>query len=380
MGAPVILDGHEVENCLAHLAEIEAAFPELVAPPTGESTFRVAGRWLVEEGHLRERLRSAAARIARSQPRTPFLGDLKTGPLLRAALTGPRISAHTSAVAICFKQNIRAFYLTPGPVTLKMANPAVGGRGLRQEIAMRQRIGDTAGVMLPRLIASERAGPRSFLWEELVIGRHLDSRRDRAFFLDHVLSRLVAFYASSGLRQAVAADVLDVERVIADVLALADGTRWSRRWVSPARFREQAIRCRELANRSLLIANGHGDLSNGNILITEDQRVCLVDWGRSRELIVMQDLLKLFREYPGSWSIAVEGLESLCPADGDPQRLPWSDQALLGTLQLIQYFGAMYERVARRRDELGARYVRQCQRVLAKEFAAASRLIESGRL
>jgi hypothetical protein len=95
----------------------------------------------------------------------------------------------------------------------------------------------------------------------------------------------------------------------------------------------------------------------------------------------MQDLLKLLREYPGSWAVAVEALESLHRPDGDRwPRLPWSDQALLGSLQLIQQFGAMRDRLGRRGDELGRRYARQCERVLVKEFAAASRLMESGQL
>ena len=377
----MILAGHEVEGCLEQLAEIEARYRDLAGSRAGESVYRVAGRWLVEEGHLRDRLLSGMARALRARPRTPFIGGLKTAPLARAALSGPRLRSRSKAVAICFKQNIRAFYLETRPVTLKMANPTSWGRSVREEIGIRQRLDHAPGVSLPRLIASDPGGRPPYFWEELVFGRHLHSKRDHAFFLGQVLPRILDFYQGRGVRHTLGADFLDFERLVADVLEVVDQARWSSRWIDRARFRARVAASGEAANRYLLVGMGHGDLSNGNILITEDDRVCLVDWSRSRELILMQDLEKLFQEYPGSWAATVDRLEALRPREVDSQRLvSWSDQALLGTLQLIQFFGAIRERLRSRRDDLGERYVLQCDRNLAKEFATATRLIETGQL
>jgi hypothetical protein len=377
----VILDGHEVEDCLSHLVEIEAAFPHLTGPREGESVLRLAGRWLVEEGHLRDRLLSGLVRGARGRTRTPSIGDLKTAPLVRAAFSGARIRSRSRAVAICFKQSIRSFYVEPRPVTLKMANPTSLGRDLRKEIETRRRLVDTEGVIVPRLIASNVQGPPPYLWEELVFGRHLDSRRDHAFFLGRVLPRILDFYAGGGVRAARVSEFLDLQRLVADVLQLAERARWSNRWIDRPTFRTRVMRCSKMASRSVLVGAGHGDLSNGNILITPDDRVCLIDWSRSREVILMQDLEKLFQEYPGSWGAAVDRLESLRPAAADPGGLlPWSEQALLGNLQLIQFFGASRERLAKRRDALAKRYVRQFDRILAKEFATAAQLMQSGEL
>jgi hypothetical protein len=373
----MILDGHDVEDSLEHLAEIEAAFSDLAGVREGEATFRVAGRWLVEEGHLHARLRASLGRALGGAQRVPIVGDLKLTPLALAALSGPRVTGRSSADAVCFKQDVRAFYLGGRGVTLKMANPANRGIGLRSEIRTRERLGTTAGVALPRLIASDPDGVRPYLWEEVVFGRRPNPRRDRARFLAQVLPRILDFYEGCGVRYAVARDFLDLERLTADVLETVGKTTWSPRWVDRELFCARAADCGAEADTLLLVGTGHGDLASGNILIAEDERVCLVDWARSREQILIQDLEKISQEYPGSWTQALCRMESWRPPEIAPERvMPWAQQAFLGTLMQIQYFGG--GRWGDRR--WGRKWVEQCDRILAKEFVAATRLIREGQL
>jgi len=125
------------------------------------------------------------------------------------------------------------------------------------------------------------------------------------------------------------------------------------------------------------VGTGHGDLSSGNILLTEDDTVYLVDWESSREQIVIMDLEKLFVEYAGSWAPAVERLESWRPEGSDPDRNMSSErQAMLGNLERIQFFDGIRQQY----PERAGGWREQITRILAKEFAAASGLIRDGRL
>jgi hypothetical protein len=373
----VILNGHNVEDSLAHLAELEAGFRDLAGAREGEAVFRVAGRWLVEEGYLHALLRSSFARALGAAPRVPIVGDLELAPLALAAISGSRIRSRSTAVAVCFKNNFRAFYLGARAVTIKIADTSTGGLSLWHEIRARKRIGNTAGVVLPRLIASDPDGASPHLWEEIVFGRRPDPRRDRARFLRQVLPRILDFYAGCGVRYVIGSDFLDLERLTADALEAAEWMPWSAQRVDRSLFRTRVATCGEEADKYLLVGTGHGDLSSGNILITEEGRVCLVDWERSREQILMQDLEKLFQEYPGSWDAAVDRMESWRPEGIDPDRvMPCEQQAMLGILQQVQVFSAP----RRENAAMGVKWRRQCDRIVAKEFAAATRLMKQGQL
>jgi len=373
----MILDGHDVEDSLERVAEIEATFRDLAGAREGEAGFRVAGRWLVEERHLRALLRAHLGRALGVASRARIVGDLKLAPLALAALSGPRVRGRSSAAAVCFKHDVRAFYLGERPVTLKMANPANRGVGLRSEIRTRERIGKPAGIAIPRLIASNSEGTPPYLWEEVVFGRRPSPRRDRAQFLDRVLPRILDFYEGCGVRHVAGRDFLDLEHLASDVLETVGKTTWSPSWVDRELFCARVAGCSAEADKLLLVGTGHGDLASGNILITDDDRVCLVDWARSREQILIQDLEKIFQEYPGSWALALDRMESWRPREMASERvMPWARQAFLGNLLQIQYFGG-----ARRRDPpWGRKWIAQCDRILAKEFVAATRLIGEGRL
>lgn len=368
---------HDVENSLAHLVELEGEFRDLVGAREGEAVFRKAGKWLVEEGYLRALLRSGLARAWGAAPRVPLVGDLKPAPLALAAISGPRIRGRSTAAAICFKQAVRAFYLGTPAVTLKMANPATRGLALRDEIRTRKRIGNAAGVVLPRMIASDPDGARPYLWEEIVFGRRLDPRRDRTRFPDHVLPRILDFYQGCGVRYVKGSDFLDLESLAAEVLEAVERVAWSAEWVDRELFCARVASCAEAAGEYLLVGTGHGDLSSGNILITADERVCLVDWARSREQILVQDLEKLFQEYPGSWGVAVDRMESWRLEGIDLDRvMSFEQQALLGCLQHIQFFDRQRRWNAARAGDWLWLY----DRILAREFVAATRLMEEGRL
>jgi hypothetical protein len=368
---------HRLEDSLEHLAEIEAAFRDLAGIREGEAVFRVAGRWLVEEGYLRALLRGSLARALGAAPRVPVVGDLKPAPLALAAISSPRVRGRSSADAVCFKQDVRAFYLRERAVTLKMANPETHGVGLRDEIRTRRSIGKTDGVALPRFIASDPEGAPPYLWEEVVFGRRPEPKRDRARFLDCVLPRILDFYAGCGVRHVIGSDFLDLERLADDVLETAGEVPWSAEWVDRELFRDRVTGCCAEADKFLLVGTGHGDLSSGNILITEDEGVCLVDWARSREQILIQDLQKVFQEYPGSWALALERMESWRPRGIAPDRvMPWAQQAFLGNLVHIQVFSELH----RRRAARGPEWVDKFDRIFAKEFVAATRLISEGRL
>ena len=136
-------------------------------------------------------------------------------------------------------------------------------------------------------------------------------------------------------------------------------------------------RCGAEADKFLVVGRGHGDLSSGNILITEDEGVCLVDWARSREQVLIQDLQKVFQAYPGSWELALERMESWRPREIARDRvMPWAQQAFLGNPMHIQFFGGL----RRRRAVWGAEWVEQFDRIFTKEFVVATRLIADGRL
>jgi hypothetical protein len=373
----VSIGGHRVEDSLDRLAEIEASFRDLARSREREAVFRVVGRWLVEEGHLRTLLRGSLARALGRTPRVPVVGDLKPAPLALAAISGPRVRSRSGADAVCFKHDVRAFYLGGRAVTLKMANPATRGIALQDEIRARRSIGKATGVALPRFIAGAPDATPPYLWEEVVFGRRPDPARDRAQFLERLLPRILDFYEGCGVRYVIASDFLDLDRLAADALEAAGEMSWSGEWVDRELFRARAVGCCADSDELVVVGRGHGDLSSGNILITADDGVCLVDWARSREQILIQDLQKLCQEYPGCWEGALARMESWRPPAIAPDRvMPWEQQALLGNLLHIQFFS----RLRRRNADLGRKWVDQLERILAKEFAAATRLIGEGRL
>jgi len=377
----MILNGHDVKGSLARLADVEANFRDLAGTCVGEAVFRVAGRWLVEEGYLHGLLRSSLARVLRTSPRAPVVGDLGVVPLALAAISGPRIRGRNTAVAVCFKSNVRAFYLGARAVTLKMANPVTRGHWLRTEIETRKRLGKPTGVVLPQVIASNGEATHPYLWEEIVFGRRLDPKRDGELFRCHVLPRILDFYEGGGVQCVAGTDFLDLEQLTADVLKAAEQVPWSAKWMDRELFRTRVASCSKEADKYLLVGRGHGDLSCGNILITEDRRACLLDWTRSREQILMQDLEKLFQRYPGSWELAVDRLGSWRPDGIDPDRImSCSRQAMLGSLQMIQYFSKIRQEHAAPDTEWNRQLARKCDRVLVKQFTAATRLTAQGRL
>jgi thiamine kinase-like enzyme len=165
------------------------------------------------------------------------------------------------------------------------------------------------------------------------------------------------------------------------VLEAVDQVPWSAEWMDRELFRARVANCGEESDKHLLVGTGHGDLSCGNILITEDKRVCLLDWSRSREQILMQDLEKLFQQFPGSWTLAVDRMGSWRPEEIDPDRImSCSHQAMLGNLQQIQSFSEIRQKIAALDTAWMRQMVQQCDRSLIKEFAAATRLMSDGRL
>jgi len=70
-------------------------------------------------------------------------------------------------------------------------------------------------------------------------------------------------------------------------------------------------------------------------------------------------------------------MESWRPREIAPDRvMPWAQQAFLGNLLHIQYFSG----IRRKSASKGGGWIEQCDRILTKEFVAATRLIGEGRL
>jgi hypothetical protein len=328
--------GHGIEQLLERLAATERAIPFLAEQPEARVHFRRVGHWLVEERFL---LALLAAR-ARGQPHPapPRLAKMGALRMLAALGLSRRYVARCRAQAIYFKKHVRAFFLTPRACSLKLVVPAAR-EGISRELAARSRV--EGRVLAPRLLAHRLEGPHPHLCEELVFGRRPNRKRDEQLVLRFVLDELWESYRSAGFEWRPCTEFHQLDALLKSFEAtLDDWTRWPSTWPAKCDLREPLTRLADEAEKLVPCCLGHGDLSDGNMLVADD-RILLFDWEHAGRLPILLDLAKIVVQYPASWKPILARTEQEFAHAPNPGMVSARNQSALAALDRIAKLHAL---------------------------------------
>jgi hypothetical protein len=220
------------------------------------------------------------------------------GPFLalRDLLFANRVRAETSASAVCFKSNLRAFYLDRQPLTLWIAAQRQSSAELHRAMALRSRLASSPELRTPRIIAQDIDAEPPYVLEELVIGRSFGQREDWVLLVDKVLPSLFRLYDQEYIRHYPAVEIYDAERIYRGVAYSVSNSRENTKWMLPPELLlEAAEQCLRLSDETLPLCTGHGDLTSTNLVVAADGGIVILDWERSRELPIAEELIKLVR-------------------------------------------------------------------------------------
>lgn len=228
------------------------------------------------------------------------------------------------------KSHLRAFYLAPEPLTLKLVEPCARD-ALAREVAVRSAL---AVPCAPRLVAQRLDGPHPHLCEQLLFGRHPDPARDGERVVSFVLDELWQSYRASGFEWRRCAESHDLAALLANFDAMAAAASRRSPWPGPPALRGALERLGSEADRLVPWCLGHGDLSLGNLLLCEG-RVRALDWERARRLPLLHELAKISVTVPGSWGPIVARIGQEFPNVPAPGMASPAAQGALAALERL---------------------------------------------
>jgi hypothetical protein len=319
---------------LATLTLVEARLDALRDRRPRESAFRIVGDWLIREDLLRSRLRSSILRANGGvEARVSGLPVRGSFSALRRLLVSERVELRSPADAIHFKSNLRSFYFGQQPLSLWIGLCRRPEGQLPRAMAIRQRLASQSGLRIPRVIEACAGGDPAYILEEMITGRSFGRSADWSALVDTVLPSLFQFYDQGSIRQRRAADLYEAPLIEEQVAVAIGDLGWRKALIpSPARFRDAVRRCLEFGNETLPLCIGHGDFAKGNMLVSAEGEIVVVDWECSRELPIAAELLKPLRQHRRLGSrLAAE----VRKRTEDPVAMPPKRQFLLAAIDKI---------------------------------------------
>ena len=333
------IKGHNVIERLANLAVIEAQLDALRPNGRAEVPFRIVGNWLVRNHILWDCLRRS---LSRKPPGSMsvvhnFLTN-RSFWALRHLLFASRIHARTSADAVCFKSNLRAFYLNQQPLTLWICTKREMFGQLRGAMEFRGRLIPSPVLRAPRVIAQDTTAAESpYILEELIIGRPFGRTEDWALLVDKVLPSLFGLYDQQYTRHHPAAEIYNAEWIYQGVAKSVSNLPNNKKWMPrPEQLLEAAEQCLRLSDETIPLCTGHGDLNRTNLVVVADGGIVILDWGWSRELPIAEEVIKLIPVLAEQHPQLLHRLATeLWQRTEDPIAMPPKRQVLLATLKKI---------------------------------------------
>lgn len=181
---------------------------------------------------------------------------------------------------------LRAFYPERG-LALRLQG-AGENSGVHRELTARRTVAEHAPYLAPQLLshgAFDVGGePVAYLFEELIDARQLRNRKEVGERIGEVAELLTDLHASVG----VASE--PVERVVRRDLPQLWAEAVVEHDLDPSVG--DAVQALFARNERLEVSISHGDLVASNILVTDDDRLVLVDWEFSRTQPIAFDLAK----------------------------------------------------------------------------------------
>lgn len=330
--------GHNVTQGLTTLAAIEARLGSLCPNGKSEARFRIVGNWLVRDETLWDRLWRSPSRASRGSmitiPNFPIRSRVFT---LRDLLFASRVRARTSANAVCFRSNMRAFYLDRQPLTLWIGTKKESFGKLSIAMQLRSRLTSSTKLRTPRVIAHDKNSEPPYILEELITGRPFSLSEDWVMLVDKVLPTLFRFYDQENIHHHPAAEVYNFERIYQGVANSIYNFREKKKWMIPLEVLLKGLdQCLRLTHETLPVCTGHGDLNKNNLVIDIDGRIVLLDWEWSRKLPIAEEVMKLVPVLLNRYPQLINRLAlELRQRTEDPVAMPPKRQVLLATFYKI---------------------------------------------
>ncbi|MDZ4734980.1 MAG: phosphotransferase [Rhodospirillaceae bacterium] len=215
-----------------------------------------------------------------------FLGTRNGGtpllpPNIRSTMPG------VQADLIYFKTHIRSFYCDR-PVTLKLGDPArdTSSQRIRNEIAVRSNLTETARVRIPALKAHGAVDGTHFLVEEMIMDKpgDFDSQCPKA-----LSEALLEFYLANGVELVPLKEALDIDVEIAALRQHAEEIGFD---VPDDLIRFATEACKGSQGTFVLWGLRHGDLTPSNLLVNGD-KIFIFDWEHAGRGMIFADLARL---------------------------------------------------------------------------------------
>jgi len=334
----VEIKGHDVSKELAILEGIEARLEAIPTGTTNGSLFRIMDNWLIRDVKIWDFLPYPVSR-SRGINRADLSAFPNRRPfsVLYKYLFADSVRARTSASSICFKNNLRAFYLSKQRVTLWIASRQKSSEVLRKSMALRDQYNRSSGFLTPKIIAQDIESNPPYILEELITGRPFGQPKDYDLLVDKVLPSLFRFYEREFIRHHPAAEIYDVSLIYQEVTKAVSKFKDEKKWLRhPERLLKAVEQCLLLSDEKLPLCVGHGDLCRTNLIVAADCSIVLLDWEHSRELPIAEELIRLMsqlvRKHPHLTRRVMLMLRQLTE---DPIAMSPKRQFLLASLEMV---------------------------------------------
>jgi hypothetical protein len=191
----VKINDHDVTRELAILEGIEARLEAIPTDRNSETLFRIIDNWLVRDRKNWGFFPNPISRTRRiTMADIPHFPNRRLFSVRSNYMFADRVRARTSASAICFRTNLRAFYLSQQPVSLWIANRQKSSEVLRKSLALRDQYNHSSGFLTPNIIVQDIESKPPYFLEELITGRPFGQPEDWALLVDKVVPSLFRFY------------------------------------------------------------------------------------------------------------------------------------------------------------------------------------------
>ena len=322
--------------------------------------YRRIGSWLIQSQYLNsfQYLDSISypKRLDRPKVKIPdFCIDLSPKgalKLISAYLFSERLISHTSAEAIRIKNNIRTFYInSPLPFSSKiMFGKTRSVHDMKREIDIRSKVASYNRIKTPGILQYDLDHDPPFFCEEIIAGRKADPVKDGSTVSEKLCPQLWQNYERQGITFRKIQDIVGSDDALKKLEKAIGLIEWNSMWHDRKTFFQKA---RDLlkGNFTLPCSTGHGDLSLGNMIITPDEQVYIVDWECSKEMPILFDLLAIIRNVPRSRNYFQARIEEVISGNINIPILSFREQCFLAVLAKI----FQWERSQRYRLSIGAR-------------------------
>jgi hypothetical protein len=281
-------------------------------------------RWLIAN-------RAILAMIAPRRWRSGDLPrlDISLSDWLRARRAGGSSRLPLSCCALYEgRRSRRGFYLGRG-LTIKLLPPEAPSEQLQRDVEARTLVAASGRLNVPKILMSGVVNDRAFLVEELITGHHPAAAQEQRI-VDALVPAIWATYQALGFGTA---------DTFLDLTAEAIQSELERVCVPEQMAYERACRdellrrLRQLPStveQPLVTAFGHGDLSTGNIIVTDSGDLFVIDWETSGRMPIVWDLRKLISAVPGLLSRVVQLLRAELRQPGLREAMSAENQCLIG--------------------------------------------------